>query len=90
VQIDPAMVIPKPGAPTSSDPSAPHGLVEITPRSNGQTYNALAGTVTVTSSGRVVHGVIDAAFTNGPPRSDRPQSGPPQLVTLSGTFTCNA
>jgi len=90
VQIDPAAVMPKPGAPTSSDPSAPHGLVEITPRSNGQTYNAVAGTVTVTSSRRVVHGVIDAAFTNGPPRTDRPQSEPPQLVTLTGTFTCNA
>jgi hypothetical protein len=89
-QVDPGMVLPKPDGSTSSDPLAPHALVSILSRTDGQSYNALAGTVTVSSQNGVVHGVIDAAFTNGPPRPDRPQSGPPQLVTLTGTFTCNA
>ena len=89
-QVDPAMILPKPDGSASSDPLAPHVLVAIGSRTDGQSYNALAGTVTVSSQHKVVHGVIDAAFTNGPPRSDRPQSGSPQLVTLTGTFTCNA
>ena len=90
VMIDPS-VMQKPGAEAEGNPSAPRALVEITPRSNGTIYNAASGTVTVSSQHHVVHGVIDAAFTNGPPRTDRPQSGgPPQLLTMSGTFTCNA
>jgi hypothetical protein len=89
-QVDARMVLPKDGGASSSDPLAPHALVAIQSRVDGQSYNALAGTVTVSSTQRVVRGVIDAAFTSGPPRPDRPQSGPPQLATLSGTFTCNA
>src|SRR5690242_15676363 len=89
-QVDPGMVLPKDGGSSSSNPQGPHALVAIESRADGQSYNALAGTVVVSSAQRVVRGVIDAAFANGPPRPDRPQSGPPQLVTLSGTFTCNA
>jgi hypothetical protein len=90
VQVDPAMVFPKDEGSSTSDPLAPHALVAIDSRVDGQAYNAASGTVTVSSQHGVVRGAIDAAFTNGPPRSDRPQSGPPQLLTMTGTFTCSA
>ena len=90
IQVDPGVFMPAPEASPVADLSAPHALISIEPRSTGQSYNALSGTIRVSSRHHLVQGVIDASFTKGPPRPDRPQPTPAQqLATITGNFTCN-
>ena len=92
IQIDPGAFLPKlPGDEPSAGSSSPRAVVAITPRDPYEGgFTAGSGSVTTTSSHGVVKGTIDADFSAGASRPDRPQpSSPPSPLRMTGTFTCN-
>ena len=92
IQVDPGVFLPKvPANEPSVGSSSPRAVVAITPRDPYEDgFTAGSGTVTIASSHGVVKGTIDADFSTGPGRPDRPQpSGPPSPLRMTGTFTCN-
>jgi hypothetical protein len=93
IQIDPGALLPAlPGSGPSSNGTLSAAVVQITPRDPYEVgYTPSSGSVTVSSSHGVARGRIDASFSVGPTRPDRPAptSTTATPVRITGTFACN-